>query len=289
MSIPKEPRQLMINLMYLVLTAMLALSASAEIFNAFFKLDKGNVKSSNIVTASNGEIMAIIDKQAETYKKPKNKAYQANAKQVISLTNDFVQYVEDLRNRLIEESGGMDPETNLPVGFKDQSVPTRILVGIEPSDESVGMQLHAKIAETRAQLLALIEEDDRAPFENALPLKTEAIPEKTEKKNWADYNFYQMPVAAVLPMLSKFQVDAKSSATSMLNHFLNKVKGETIVMDKYNVVAKAPKGYLLEGQKYTAEIFLSAYSSQVKNMTIKVDGHSLPVKDGKAQFYRDSS
>ncbi len=284
MSIPKEPRQLMINLMYLVLTAMLALSASAEIFNAFFKLDKGNIKSGQIVTSSNGEIKKIIDKQADTYKTDENKAYKQKADQVISMANDFNQYIEDLRNRLIEESGGVDEETNLPVGYKDQSVPTRILVGMDPSDDSEGMKLKAKIDEVRAQLLGLVDEKDRASFESALPLKTEPIPEKTEKKNWADYNFYQMPVAAVLPMLSKFQVDAKSSATALLNYFLNKVKGETIVMDKYNVVAKAPKGYLLEGQKYTAEIFLSAYSSQVKNMTIKVDGKSLPVKDGKAQF-----
>ena len=46
MSIPKEPRQLMINLMYLVLTAMLALNVSAEIINAFFSLNKG-IKDSN--------------------------------------------------------------------------------------------------------------------------------------------------------------------------------------------------------------------------------------------------
>ena len=68
MSIPKEPRQLMINLMYLVLTAMLALNVSAEIINAFFALNKGIKSSNEIVDKSNVSIKAAIDKQAATFR-----------------------------------------------------------------------------------------------------------------------------------------------------------------------------------------------------------------------------
>lgn len=274
----------MINLMYLVLTAMLALSASAEIFNAFFKLDKGNVNSGRIVESSNGDIMKAINKQADTYKTPENQQYQAKAQQVLSIVGDFVSYVDALRDTLIEVSGGMDTITNTPKGYKNQDVPTRILVGESPNPNSKGMELKRMIDNTREKLLALLPEEDKEVLAHSIPLKTEPIPEKTEKKNWADYNFYQMPVAAVLPMLSKYQVDAKASATAILNYLLKKVKGDVIIMDKYDVVVSAKKGYLLEGQKYDADIYLSAYSSQVKNMTIKVDGRSLPVKAGKAHF-----
>ena len=54
MSIPKEPRQLMINIMYLVLTALLALNVSAEILNAFKTVEKGIKNSTNAVDAKNG-------------------------------------------------------------------------------------------------------------------------------------------------------------------------------------------------------------------------------------------
>ena len=57
MSIPKEPRQLMINLMYLVLTALLALNVSAEVMNAFFSLDKGMKDSGSIVDRSNEAVL----------------------------------------------------------------------------------------------------------------------------------------------------------------------------------------------------------------------------------------
>jgi hypothetical protein len=62
MSIPKEPRQLMINVMYLVLTALLALNVSAEIFNAFEMVDKGLVKANDALDASNKDIPAQIKK-----------------------------------------------------------------------------------------------------------------------------------------------------------------------------------------------------------------------------------
>ena len=66
MSIPKEPRQLMINLMYLVLTAMLALNVSAEIINAFFALDKGIKKNNKIVEHANDKIIADMEETAKT-------------------------------------------------------------------------------------------------------------------------------------------------------------------------------------------------------------------------------
>ena len=65
MSIPKEPRQLMINLMYIVLTALLALNVSAEIINAFFTMDDSLKGSNAIVSSSNEQLMKAIDEQSE--------------------------------------------------------------------------------------------------------------------------------------------------------------------------------------------------------------------------------
>ena len=67
MSIPKEPRQLMINLMYLVLTALLALNVSASVMNAFFTLEKSMLTSNAIVTESNEKVLEAIQAEAEAY------------------------------------------------------------------------------------------------------------------------------------------------------------------------------------------------------------------------------
>ena len=67
MSIPKEPRQLMINLMYIVLTALLALNVSAEILNAFLLMDSSLNESSQITGRSDTNLMNAIAEQADTY------------------------------------------------------------------------------------------------------------------------------------------------------------------------------------------------------------------------------
>ncbi|HHB78333.1 MAG TPA: gliding motility protein GldM [Saprospiraceae bacterium] len=286
MSIPKEPRQLMINLMYLVLTAMLALNVSAEIMNAFYKLDKGNVKSSNIISSSNNKMMGLIEQQADAYKDKDREAYKEKANKARQIEADLSAYIEDLRKELFEGAGGPSEEDpTIPVRKDDKEIATRLLVGEVPSPDSRGMELKAKIDKAREELLNLVDEKDRASFEDKIALKTEPMPEKTEKKNWADFNFYQMPVAAVFPMLSKFELDAKSSTTSILNYVFNKVVGEEVKFDKFQPVISATKGYVIAGDKYEAEIFLSAFSSQNAGGTkISVNGTPLKVKDGKATY-----
>ena len=286
MSIPKEPRQLMINLMYLVLTAMLALNVSAEIMNAFFTLDNGNVKSSAIITNSNSKMMGAIAKQVEAYPKDINKEYQAKAGEAQELVEALSTYINDLKVELFEAAGGPSEEDpSIPKGKDNKEVPTRLLVGEPPEYNAKGMELKKKIDETRAALLALVNEKDLAEFEAKLPLATEPIPEGSEKKNWAAYNFYQMPVAAIFPMLSKYEMDAKASSSVLLNYFMEEIGGGDIKFDSFEPVVSAKKGYVIAGDKYEAEIFLSAFSSQNSGGTrISVNGKALPVKAGKGTY-----
>ena len=72
MSIPKEPRQLMINVMYLVLTALLALNVSAEIFNAFEMVDKGLVKANDALDAANKDLPESIKDSAKNLQLSQN-------------------------------------------------------------------------------------------------------------------------------------------------------------------------------------------------------------------------
>ena len=92
MSIPKEPRQLMINLMYLVLTALLALNVSAEVMNAFFSLDRGLKGSRDIVEKNNTAVMSSIDAQADAYRNENNEKYRQNAKQAVQLAAEFTTF-----------------------------------------------------------------------------------------------------------------------------------------------------------------------------------------------------
>ncbi|TAK40357.1 MAG: gliding motility protein GldM [Saprospiraceae bacterium] len=292
MSIPKEPRQLMINLMYLVLTALLALNVSAEVMNAFFSLDKGLKNSNAIVETTNSQILSNINKQADAYKNDQNEAYRAAAIEADKITKEFSDYVGKLWTDLFDAAGGpLDEEhKNQPKHMKDKEITTRMFVygpgGNAANAKGVGFELEKKINETRAKLLELVGND--TALAQSIPLKAEdewKTATKDKKNSWADWKFRQMPVAAVFPLLTKIQADAKASATTVLNHLFKQVSGEDIKFDAFEPVISASKSYIIKGEKYTADVFLSAYSTSSGGSTqILVNGSNLPVKAGKASY-----
>ncbi|MBU6341083.1 MAG: gliding motility protein GldM [Bacteroidetes bacterium] len=283
MSIPKEPRQLMINLMYLVLTALLALNVSAEVMNAFFSLDKGMKSSAAIVENNNNALMTGINKQADAYKKPENEKYRNNAQQALTVSNDFITYIENIRKNLFEKAGGPNPKNpEQPKDIRNKDLTTRMFV-----NEGLGKEIETKLMETRAKLLELA--DNNETVKAALPLDVEKLPAGTTAKNWSEFKFKQMPVAAIFPILGKIQSDAKNSATAVLNYCAEKVGGVDIKFDEFEPVISAPKGYIIAGDKYEADVFLSARSSTANNISINVDGNSLPVEGGKAHYVTGTS
>lgn len=277
MSIPKEPRQLMINLMYIVLTALLALNVSAELLHAFFSIDKSLNESSSLVEKSNKQLTKAINEQAEAYSQ--FEPFREKAASVRETVADFHQYVGELKEELIEKAGGIGKD-GFPKRKSDKDITTRFL-----AIEKAGEKLENQILETRKKLLTLIEDEEiRKQLSTNIPLNIEPIPEDSEKKTWSAFKFQQMPVAAVLPMLTKFQHDAKIAETAILNHFSNEISITTMTPDAFEPVIASNKNYVIRGEEFRGEIFLAAYSSTADNISVSVDGREYPVENGKAVF-----
>lgn len=262
MSIPKEPRQLMINLMYIVLTALLALNVSAEIINAFFTMDDSLKGSNAIVSSSNEQLMKAIGEQSKAYSQFQPFKLKAEEAQVLS--NQLVEEVEKLRNLLIEAAGGLG-EDQLPKRKTDKDITTRLLL-----NEGRGIALQQHIEGARAALLNLIEDEAaRTEIAAQLPLK---IQQPKNEKTWVESNFNQMPVAAILPILRKFENDAKVSEAVVLNYFLSKMGDVFYKPDAFIPVISSNKSYVIKGEPYKGEIVLAAYSTTADNISISVDG-----------------
>jgi len=322
MSIPKEPRQLMINLMYLVLTAMLALNVSAEIINAFFMLDKGIKKNNKVVDHASAGIIASMESTAET--KVQYKPLVAKAKEVKNITVGFYDYIDKLRDVMVEESGGAytpkeaedqgHPElAGKPKGKKDKDTPQRIFVsgdytGAEKPDLEGGVPagpvLEQKVKDLKKAYLDFVaslwddggikgtifaDKDKKGPSLKTLESEMTLISSESydashhDDKSWAEFTFGHMPVAAIYPMLRKFQNDAKTSESAVINFLASQMGKLELNYDKFDVFAQAKKGYILLGETYEAEIALGAYSSQA-NFSVSVGGRRLTVQDGKAEY-----
>ena len=303
MSIPKEPRQLMINIMYLVLTALLALNVSAEIFNAFKMVDKGLIKSNAALDSANSALPAAIRDGAK--KKASLQQYADLIDPGQQLSKDLDTYLAGIIDTLINQSGGyvMDPETGSQttelIGKKNFDVTTRMLVNgpdkiIDDPDgpngeDSKGAELKQKLLAYKKAMLDLVPAEDQAEFAKSMAVQIdEDTWKKSDKKTWQEFNFGHMPVQAVLPIFSKFRNDVKSTEAAFLNYLAGKVGTTTdVVIDKYAVVSAPDKSYIIKGEKYKAEIFLSAAASSDSKtgISVSVNGKKLPTnKEGIAVF-----
>jgi gliding motility-associated protein GldM len=292
MAIPKEPRQLMINIMYLVLTALLALNVSAEIFNAFKVVDKGLKESNSALKEANEKLPPVINKRAKATAEMEKYAERTGPAE--QYAKEFADYIDEIVDYMIDQSGNKDGEVTQEgdyrnikgvwelKGKKDKDITTRYLVG-KDGQEGKGDEIKQKIEETRQKFLSLIDEADRPAFESKLSLEVddETWKQSSKAKSWAEFNFKQMPLAATLPILHKFKNDALSSEAAVLNYLLGKVGGETVVLDQFTVVSAPKKSYIIKGEPFETEIFLSAAAGQSSKTDIKlsVNGANLNVNE----------
>lgn len=297
MSIPKEPRQLMITIMYLVLTALLALNVSAEIFNAFEMVDKG-LRAANVsLDAANDGLPELIKSGAK--KKESLQKYADRVDPVRQLSKEGAAFINDIVNKLIDEGGNRngavddgdyvlgDDGSRIELrGKRNYDITTRLLV-----DKGIGMELKDKMLSIREQFLNYIDDEDKELFASSLTIEIDEDSWKKSanpKKNWADFNFGHMPLGATLPIFSKFVNDIKSSEAAVLNYLANKVGTTTdVVLDKFRVVAAPKKSYIIKGESYEADIFLSAAAGAGTKTGISISVNGSPVRtddEGVAKY-----
>ncbi|HUM65757.1 MAG TPA: gliding motility protein GldM, partial [Chitinophagaceae bacterium] len=127
MALPREPRQKMINMMYLVLTALLALNVSSEILNAFKTVNKSLENTNSTVDKSTTTIMASLQqKTTDPATATKAQIWYPKAQQIQNHSKTILSYIQSLKDQILREAGG-DPN-NADQKFKEDNldIATRI-------------------------------------------------------------------------------------------------------------------------------------------------------------------
>jgi len=258
----------MINVMYLVLMALLAMNVSAEILNAFKMLRDGIDRSNASISQKVTDTMGAFKKKVE--KEKRGGEYLEAAGKAREISTEFQTYVTDLDAYLMEQSGENPKEPGQLLKRDDIDTPTRVFV-----EEGKGEELASKIYETRDKFLALFkDEGDRAIAEGNMTLQTDSVPADSDKPDWATYTFYQMPAEAARTLLTKFKNDAVAAEAAIVDQLFGKVGEKTILYDKFQVAIIPSATTLIQGEKFEAKVYLAASSSQAKP-SISVNGKRL--------------
>ncbi|MDR6784011.1 gliding motility-associated protein GldM [Pedobacter africanus] len=271
-------RQKMINIMYLVLLAMLALNVSDTILNAFKNINDSLVSSKTNVNTS-------IDQLFSSFQDTKLKDEPARAQPIWEKANkakayadELNNYVQQLKDKFLEAGEGINEETG-DIKLRDNlDIAQGIMV-----NQKEGFKLKAKINETREKLMSLFDEKDRAGLTFTLEAK-DAVKRVNGKKEWVDINFGEgTPLTAANTILSKIQSDTKNAEIEVVKKLFGNMDKALVNLDQFDAVAVAPSSYVIQGQPYTAQVFLTASDSR-STPSITVGGNALSVKDGKGTY-----
>jgi gliding motility-associated protein GldM len=266
----------MINLMYLVLTALLALNVSSEILNAFKVVDISLQNSSaNLASANSTLYKSLNDKLADDKTREKAQIWQPKAEQAKKLSDDMNNYLEGLK-RDLKTAAGLEM-VNGKESFKEDNLEAASrLFGTQGK----GAELEAKLKAYKAAMLQ-IDPQIRAKFEKTLPVDVEPpVGQDGSKKDFTNAYFHMTPTVAGLTLLSKFQNNIKNSENQVVTFCHEQIGAVKVIFDKTGVLVGQSSNYVMPGQEVTITAGIGAYSSAAQPQ-ISIGGSSVPVIDGK--------
>jgi len=288
----ETPRQKMIGMMYLVLTAMLALNVSKEVLDAFTLVDDGLTTTTENFSAKNE---GLYDKFNIAFEQNPEKVgdWKTRAEEVKAKSHELYEFINQCKIEIVtkkDEDAIHDGEVHLAeVKIKDDTnIPAEIMLV-----KNRGSELKAKIEEYREFLLTMIEDKETyattvEAIEGALSTDVPETLYHNKKKNvnptWESTYFEFLPLASVITLLSKMQGDVRNVEADMLNFLLGQVDAGDYKVNVIEPVVIANSNYVFKGVPYHAEVFLAAYdSTNIPEVRLE-DGTMLETHGGKGIY-----
>jgi gliding motility-associated protein GldM len=286
----ETPRQKMIGMMYLVLTALLALQVSSAIIQKFVQLDESLIFLNKQTKAANQAVVSRISKAVEDDKKYAPVA--SKAEEVRAKTADLLKHMDAIREELITVTGGREIEDGKQ-GYKGGKEEEK--VAIEMVQKKKGFELKDKINAYATYLSGIgknLSEGNKLdiPTKFALDGNEHELfkndPEQ-KRKNFAELNFAHTPLVAALAVISQQQSEILKYENEVLSGLAKEVGAADLKFDQVVAMVRPTSKIVAAGTKYEAELFLTASASaitptmQANGSAIKVDGAT---KRGKVEF-----
>lgn len=280
-----SPRQKMINLMYIVLTAMLALNVSSDVLNGFTQVEEGLKRTNNNVEERNAAILNTLEAFA-AQNPDKGKRWFDKASEVRRVTDGVYMHIDSLKHLIVEEADGSDGDIdNIQNRDNLESASYVMLSGAKPR----GARLRTTIDSYREYISSLMTDSiKRSSIEKAL--STDAVLRKGTlgKQSWEESKFDNQPVVAAVTLLTKLQNDVKYAEGEALQTLLANVDAGDVRVNELNAFVIPQSRFVMRGGKYSANIVLAAVDTTARP-AIYVNGTKLGNDRGLYELNPDST
>lgn len=267
-----SPRQRMINLMYIVLTAMLALNVSSDVLNGFSQVHEGLRRTNNNLEIKNKVQFEYL---ADLYAQFPDKAgaWYRQGLEIHGRTDSLRAVMEDLKVRIARQADGPDGKYTELINLDDLEASSAVL--LDPLSNR-GRQLRQGIDAYRTLVTGLIADSvKRGAVEAMLSTKVSPVPGTVTPPGWESQMFEAKPAIAAITLLTKMQGDLLHAENEALSNIISSVDFGEVRVNRMEAFVVPVSNMIMRGGKYSARIVLAAVDT-ARQPAIYVGGRRLP-------------
>lgn len=253
-----SPRQKMINLMYIVLMAMLALNVSSDVLNGFSLVEEGLNRSTGNASSQNAEIYAEMQ-SAMSQNPEKVREWYDKAQLVKQMSDSLYQFANELKLRIVREADGEDADVNNIQSKEDLEAATHVMLapGI-----GQGKKLYDAINHYRENIIQMVNDTaQRRIIGDNLSTK---VPRRGLGKNWQQYMFENTPVAAAITLLTKLQNDVRYAEGEVLHQLLANIDVKDVRVNEISAFVIPTSQTVVRGGRFSAQIVMAAVDTTMR-------------------------
>lgn len=319
----ESPRQKMIGMMYLVLTALLALNVSDQVLKGFITVDEGIGKSNIIIALNNQQIERAFKEYVDAGNAEAKPYYEKCVQSRIKIER-LITYIDSMKYNLITSTQKTTkPDTSQirhMIKLDDFDTPTYLFLGDDETNPKKttysAYDLRQRFNILAGDLNKMINDmvkDSTLDEADAMSLKEKTktiipvdrnVKENDLNMNWELDNFYNIPTAAVLTNFDKMKTDLTNVESELFRVFAASSNKHLFTANKLQAKVLVPHSYVQTGEMFNADILLSASSSKMNadrmkvligakydtlTKTLTAPGSSINIEDGIGKFQIQAS
>ena len=289
-----SPRQRMINLMYLVFIAMMALNMGKEVLSAFGLMNEKLQAANERYVSTNEAVLEELEKKEQ--EKPEEYAEALKkARQVRDLSNEYYSYLDALKEEVMKQAGSTEAERkDYQIMDKSDMLDEKFFKtdGLKPA----GQEFLDKIKNYRNQLVSLLDAKDEALKSVIEERFSTGVNDKVKDREgnsvgWVQYNYEGFPYIAAVTKFSQLQSDIRQTEQDFYKAMLGEKMKEELSMKHYTTLLEQSRGAYYPNQEFDGAIVLGRKdnSTKPKKVQLTIDGRPIPesqveVVEGKVKL-----
>lgn len=270
---PETPRQKMISMMYIVLTAMLALNVSTDVLNGFSLVQESLNKTIHSTEIKN---VALYDQFADLKSQNPQKVgeWLDKANVVRSKTDSLCNVIEQLKVDIVKAADGEEGDVENIINRDNLDVSAQIALpsGVVPSQQR-GVILKEALNKYANEMIAYVKDTSKiAAIKETFNTDDRIV--NGDPVSWETARFSSMPVSATITLMTKIQSDLRYTESEVVSYLKNQVDASDFRVNKITAEVIPDASYITRGGTYKARIILAAVDS-TKRPKITVNGEVL--------------